>query len=99
MIYDLLAPIYDSINSDIDYSKWADFIEKILDSYLEKNEFKKWCKRNYNKLIYWFNSIENLGKSYYYARHYIEYEHKEKRILFGKKNIYYTIYKHKFQLH
>ncbi len=30
MIYDLLAPIYDSINSDIDYSKWADFIEKII---------------------------------------------------------------------
>ena len=31
MIYDLLAPIYDSINSDIDYSRWADFIEKIID--------------------------------------------------------------------
>ena len=30
MIYDLLAPIYDSINSDIDYSEWADFIEKII---------------------------------------------------------------------
>ena len=30
MIYDLLAPIYDSINSDIDYAKWADFIEKII---------------------------------------------------------------------
>jgi len=30
MIYDILAPFYDSINSDIDYKKWADFIEKIL---------------------------------------------------------------------
>ena len=30
MIYDLLAPYYDAINSDIDYTKWADFIEKIL---------------------------------------------------------------------
>ena len=30
MIYDLLAPIYDSINSDIDYKSWADFIEEIL---------------------------------------------------------------------
>ena len=31
MIYDLLAPFYDSINSDIDYSLWADFIEKIIE--------------------------------------------------------------------
>ncbi len=30
MIYDLLAPFYDSINSELDYSKWADFIEKII---------------------------------------------------------------------
>lgn len=31
MIYDLLAPFYDSINSEIDYKKWADFIEKIFE--------------------------------------------------------------------
>ena len=30
MIYDLLAPYYDAINADIDYVKWADFIEKIF---------------------------------------------------------------------
>lgn len=30
MIYDLLAPFYDRINGDIDYSSWADFIEKIF---------------------------------------------------------------------
>jgi len=30
MIYDLLAPFYDSINSDLDYVKWADFIEDII---------------------------------------------------------------------
>lgn len=35
MIYDLLAPFYNAINADIDYKKWADFIEKIL---------KKECK-------------------------------------------------------
>ena len=35
MIYDLLAPFYDAINAEIDYKKWADFIEKI---------FKKECK-------------------------------------------------------
>ena len=28
MIYDLLAPFYDAINAEIDYKKWADFIEK-----------------------------------------------------------------------
>ncbi len=27
MIYDLVAPIYDHVNEEIDYSKWADFIE------------------------------------------------------------------------
>ena len=30
MIYDLLSGFYDSINSDIDYKDWADFIEKII---------------------------------------------------------------------
>ena len=30
MIYDFLAPFYDAINAEIDYKKWADFIEKIL---------------------------------------------------------------------
>lgn len=30
MIYDMLAPFYDEINSDIDYVKWADFIEEIF---------------------------------------------------------------------
>ena len=35
MIYDLLAPFYDAINADINYEKWADFIEEIL---------KKECK-------------------------------------------------------
>ena len=30
MIYDLLAPFYDGINSDIDYSAWADFIEAVV---------------------------------------------------------------------
>ena len=34
MIYDLLADFYDEINSDLDYVKWADFIEQIL-----KNEY------------------------------------------------------------
>ena len=31
MIYDLLAPFYDAINAEIDYTSWADFIEKILE--------------------------------------------------------------------
>ncbi len=30
MIYDLLAPFYDSINSDVDYGKWAGFIDRIF---------------------------------------------------------------------
>lgn len=30
MIYDLIAPIYDSANSEINYSEWADFIDKII---------------------------------------------------------------------
>lgn len=30
MIYDIIAPIYDKVNGDVDYSAWADFIEKII---------------------------------------------------------------------
>ena len=30
MMYDLLASVYDEINKDVDYSRWADFIEKII---------------------------------------------------------------------
>ncbi len=30
MIYNLLAPVYDRINGEIDYITWADFIEEII---------------------------------------------------------------------
>lgn len=30
MIYDLLAPIYDKVNAEIDYRVWADFVEEIF---------------------------------------------------------------------
>ena len=30
MIYDILAPVYDEINSDVDYVRWADFIESAV---------------------------------------------------------------------
>ncbi len=33
MIYDLVASAYDKINSGIDYSEWADFIEKMFIKY------------------------------------------------------------------
>ena len=33
MIYDLLAPIYDKVNEEISYPKWADFIERIIERY------------------------------------------------------------------
>ena len=32
MMYDLLAPVYDEINKEVDYSRWADFIEKIIEN-------------------------------------------------------------------
>ncbi len=35
MIYDLLAPFYNSVNSEIDYSEWCDFYEEII-----KREYK-----------------------------------------------------------
>ena len=31
MMYDLLAPVYDEINKEVDYSRWADFVEKIIE--------------------------------------------------------------------
>lgn len=36
MIYDLIAPIYDGINEELDYSAWADFIEKIIKRHYTK---------------------------------------------------------------
>ena len=36
MIYDLLAPVYDEINKELDYKKWADFIEKTAKDKLGK---------------------------------------------------------------
>ena len=36
MIYDLIAPIYDEINAELDYSAWADFVEKLFDKFLPK---------------------------------------------------------------
>ena len=35
MIYDLLAPFYDEVNRDINYSSWADFIEKTVERYYD----------------------------------------------------------------
>ncbi|MBR2342975.1 MAG: class I SAM-dependent methyltransferase [Clostridia bacterium] len=31
MMYDLIAPIYDAVNGELDYSAWADFIERIIE--------------------------------------------------------------------
>ena len=36
MIYDLLAPFYDTVNRDVDYRVWADFIEEVFDKTLDK---------------------------------------------------------------
>ena len=35
MIYDLIAPFYDSINGEVDYTSWADFIEENLKKHLK----------------------------------------------------------------
>lgn len=35
MIYDILAPFYNEINGEIDYKRWADFIESIIKSELK----------------------------------------------------------------
>lgn len=34
--YTAIARIYDKLNSEIDYSAWADFVERCFDKYLEK---------------------------------------------------------------
>ena len=33
-MYDAIAHIYDKLNKDIDYSAWADFVERAFDRYL-----------------------------------------------------------------
>ncbi len=35
MIYNILAPFYDAFLGDVDYRKWADFIEKVFAKYSE----------------------------------------------------------------
>jgi ubiquinone/menaquinone biosynthesis C-methylase UbiE len=34
--YNALASVYDRLNAEIDYKKWADLIEKCFDAYLEE---------------------------------------------------------------
>ena len=34
--YDSIASVYDNINSEIDYSAWADFIEECFKTYLKE---------------------------------------------------------------
>ena len=31
MIYDILAPVYDYFNGDVDYVSWADFIQRVIE--------------------------------------------------------------------
>ena len=42
MIYDLLAPFYDSVNREVDYSEWADFFEKVIDRHYTAGEPSLW---------------------------------------------------------
>ncbi len=37
MIYDLIAHMYDRINGEIDYSRWADFFERIFERSMKKS--------------------------------------------------------------
>ncbi len=32
-MYDLIAPFYDSVNAEVDYTAWADFLEKLMGMY------------------------------------------------------------------
>jgi SAM-dependent methyltransferase len=34
--YEAIARVYDKLNADIDYEKWADFFERCFDKYLDK---------------------------------------------------------------
>ena len=36
MIYDMIAPLYDKVNGDIDYGKWSDFIESVFDKHMKE---------------------------------------------------------------
>ena len=36
MSYDILAPVYDRLNRDVDYGAWADYMERCFDLYMEK---------------------------------------------------------------
>ena len=60
MIYDLLAPFYDKFNGDIDYSAWADFIEKIIsEDSTEDSSEDSFVK---NKLLGFLKLAESISK-------------------------------------
>lgn len=59
---------------------------------LEKNEFKKYCKKNFRTLKSWFNSVSDSGRSYYFANKYITTEQKVINNILRKENRWITVY-------
>jgi len=59
---------------------------------LEKNEFKKYCKKNFRTLNSWFNSVSDSGRSYYFANKYITTEQKVINNILRKENRWITVY-------
>jgi len=59
---------------------------------LEKNEFKKYCKKNFSTLKSWFNSVSDSGRSYYFANKYITTEQKIINNILRKENRWITVY-------
>lgn len=62
------------------------------DKILEKNEFKKYCKKNFRTLNSWFNGVSDKGRSYYFANKYIITEQKIINNIFRKEDRWTTVY-------
>ena len=56
--------------------------ESSVDGVLEKNEFEKWCKKNYKKILKWFNKVIDD----------VTLEYTNNGLITTEKNIFGTVY-------
>jgi len=94
--YDYKERLLDK-NSRFNYTLEDDLFRMFVsstngDKVLEKNEFKKYCKKNFTTLNSWFNSVSDSARSYYFANKYISTEQKIINNILRKENRWITIY-------
>ena len=70
--------LYDGLKFDIDQEKvlYGFFIDASRDNLLEKKEFKKWCKKNSDRIVDWFYAIDIKEENLLVSKDVIKEERK-----------------------